>query len=167
MQCDYLCHVIPVAMASASCDTTSVSTSITLELMLLASSLAPMHCLRPDNWIVVQQDFFHHVMPLVVTMASHAPDDIINAPLYSLGKDNWNEVWHDILVMWCHCLWHHDTNGIISGTWPDASTSSSTDTKSLSTSKQSSYHDKCNGVTEVTFSIMWQKTRNYHVCANN
>ena len=52
--------------------------------------------------------WWHHMIPTVLPLWL----------LHSLGQDDWNEVWYDVLVMWHHWCWHWhcDANSLINGT---------------------------------------------------
>ena len=79
-------HVVPLALVLELHDTNGIKNDTT--------AIFTSRQLKYDaTW---QLGHWHHMVPLASRMAS----------LQSLNQDNWNEMQHDSLVMWCHWHWH-------------------------------------------------------------
>ena len=71
-------------------------------LMHMESRMALLHSIGQDYWNKVQCDFFGHVTPSMLALASHDANGVIIAPLHFSAQGNWIEMHCDFLVMWCH-----------------------------------------------------------------
>ena len=66
-------------------------------VMLLSSSMAPLHLFIQDIQMRCDITSLDHVMPLMLVLVSHDADSGINSNISLLGKDDQNEMQCDFL----------------------------------------------------------------------
>ena len=86
-------------------------------VMLMASSMTPLHSLGQDNWNKVQNEMFGHVTSLV--LVSHDVDGIINGTIpflwsrwskWGAGFSSYDTIGVHLSITWCQ--WHFQLHSL-------------------------------------------------------